>query len=101
MANAYAHGWVAFIGGGFHGSLHNILEPAVYGLPVCFGPKHAKFPEATVFLKNRFSREIQTAEDLIDFINEMKNERQKKRENIEAFIQGEQGAAEKILKYFS
>jgi 3-deoxy-D-manno-octulosonic-acid transferase len=101
LANAYAHGWVAFIGGGFHGSLHNILEPAVYGLPVCFGPKHTKFPEASVFLKNGFSREIQTAEDLVDFINEMKNERQKKRENIESSIQGEQGAAEKILKYFS
>lgn len=50
LANAYSFGTVAFVGGGFSGSLHNILEPAVFGLPVIFGPKHKRFPEAQTFI---------------------------------------------------
>ncbi|MBM3186748.1 MAG: 3-deoxy-D-manno-octulosonic acid transferase, partial [Bacteroidetes bacterium] len=34
LSTAYSFGKVAFVGGGFSGSLHNILEPAVFGLPV-------------------------------------------------------------------
>lgn len=50
LANAYSYGRIAYVGGGFSGSLHNILEPAVFGLPVIFGPKHKRFPEAQAFI---------------------------------------------------
>jgi 3-deoxy-D-manno-octulosonic-acid transferase len=50
LSAAYQYGSVAFVGGGFSGSLHNILEPLAYGLPVMFGPKHEKFPEAQQFI---------------------------------------------------
>lgn len=50
LANAYRYGKLAYVGGGFSGSLHNILEPAVFGLPVIFGPKHKRFPEAQTFI---------------------------------------------------
>jgi 3-deoxy-D-manno-octulosonic-acid transferase len=55
---------LAFVGGGFSGSLHNILEPLAYGLPVLFGPQHQKFPEAQQFLDLGFAREISNANDL-------------------------------------
>lgn len=43
----YYYGDVCFIGGGFRGNgIHNILEAAVYGKPVVFGPEHEKFAEA-------------------------------------------------------
>lgn len=42
----YALGKLAYVGGAFGRGLHNILEPAAFGLPVLFGPKHDKFPEA-------------------------------------------------------
>ena len=100
LANAYAHGDVAFVGGGYHGSLHNILEPAVYGLPICFGPKHSKFPEASQFLKNEFAREIISGEDLVIFINEMRNQRDCVSSKILAFVEQEQGATKRILAYF-
>lgn len=51
LSNAYYFGSIACIGGGFSGNLHNILEPAAFGLPVLFGPKHSKFPEADQFTK--------------------------------------------------
>lgn len=46
LATAYRHAHVAYVGGAFGKGLHNILEAAVYGLPVIFGPRHSKFPEA-------------------------------------------------------
>ena len=36
----YASAHVAFIGGGFGHGVHNVLEAAVFGVPVVFGPRH-------------------------------------------------------------
>lgn len=47
LSSIYKYGTVAYIGGGFGAGIHNILEPAVFGLPVIFGPEHQKFREAT------------------------------------------------------
>jgi 3-deoxy-D-manno-octulosonic-acid transferase len=46
LSSLYQYGSVAIIGGGFGSGIHNILEPACFGLPVIFGPKHHKFAEA-------------------------------------------------------
>jgi 3-deoxy-D-manno-octulosonic-acid transferase len=47
LSRLFAYGDIAFIGGGFYkGGIHNILEPAVFGLPVIFGPVFEKFVEA-------------------------------------------------------
>lgn len=90
LSSAYHYGKVAFIGGGFSGQLHNILEPAVFGLPVFFGPKHSKFPEASIFIEEGFAFHIETTTEFkerlifvsenleilsqksIDFINKQK-----------------------------
>lgn len=47
LSSLYRYGDVAFIGGGFNaGGIHNVLEPAVFGLPVIMGPVYQKFTEA-------------------------------------------------------
>lgn len=40
----YAH--VVYIGGSFRQGIHNVLEPAVFGVPIIFGPKHTNSQEA-------------------------------------------------------
>ena len=41
LADLYAVADAAFVGGGFHNAgLHSVLEPASFGVPVAFGPKH-------------------------------------------------------------
>ena len=64
LANAYQYGKIAYVGGGFSGSLHNILEPAVFGLPVIFGPKHSRFPEAEVFIQAGIGFSVSNIEEL-------------------------------------
>lgn len=46
LSSIYRFAQVAYVGGGFGEGIHNIVEPAVYGLPVIFGPRHEKFREA-------------------------------------------------------
>jgi 3-deoxy-D-manno-octulosonic-acid transferase len=47
LSSIYRYGDIAYVGGGFGKGIHNILEAAVYGIPVLFGPAHHKFKEAT------------------------------------------------------
>ena len=48
LSSVYRYAKFAYVGGGFRGALHNLLEPAVYKIPVFFGrhPRNRKFCEA-------------------------------------------------------
>ncbi len=47
LGKIYSYADAAYVGGGFGtAGLHNILEPAAFGVPVVIGPNHGKFPEA-------------------------------------------------------
>ena len=46
LSSIYRYGTVTYVGGGFGVGIHNTLEPAIYGLPVIFGPNYKKFKEA-------------------------------------------------------
>ncbi|MEA3452540.1 MAG: glycosyltransferase N-terminal domain-containing protein [Bacteroidota bacterium] len=57
LASIYKYGDVAYIGGGFGAGIHNIVEAAVYGMPIVFGTEYSKFKEAKdmIELKSAFS----------------------------------------------
>jgi 3-deoxy-D-manno-octulosonic-acid transferase len=46
LMTLYQYANVAYVGGSFRQGIHNVLEPAVYGIPVVFGPKHTNSQEA-------------------------------------------------------
>ncbi len=46
LSSIYGYGDVAYIGGGFGVGIHNVLEAAVWGMPVIFGPNNKRFHEA-------------------------------------------------------
>jgi len=50
LSSIYSFGEIAFIGGGFNSSVHNVLEAAVYAIPVLFGPNFDKSLEAKELL---------------------------------------------------
>ena len=54
LGDLYALADVAFVGGGFHAAgLHSVLEPAAFGAPVVFGPRHAGSRDAGLLLAAR------------------------------------------------
>ena len=67
----YGYGDLAYVGGAFKGTLHNVLEPAVYGIPVLFGshPSNTKFKEANDLVNLGGAREIKTDKELISEVN--------------------------------
>ncbi len=51
LGDLYALAAVAFVGGGFHGAgLHSVLEPAAFGVPVAYGPRHEGSRDAMLLL---------------------------------------------------
>lgn len=51
LADLYSLGDTAFVGGGFHrAGLHSVLEPAVFGVPIMFGPHWRMSRDAALLL---------------------------------------------------
>jgi len=46
LSSLYKYADMAYIGGGFGVGIHNTLEPAIFGMPIIFGPNYLKFNEA-------------------------------------------------------
>ncbi len=51
LAELYHQAHLAFVGGSFRGSIHNVMEPAVAGLPILFGPTYHNSHEAELLIK--------------------------------------------------
>jgi 3-deoxy-D-manno-octulosonic-acid transferase len=55
LSRLYRYANIAWVGGGFGMGIHNILEPAVYGIPVGFGPNYHRFAEAHTLLAHQWA----------------------------------------------
>lgn len=65
LSALYRYGHLAYIGGAFGSGLHNILEPIAFRLPVIFGPRYDKFPEAVSLLKTGGATSVRHPQGLI------------------------------------
>lgn len=74
LSKLYRYGDFAYIGGGFGAGIHNILEAAVYGLPVAFGPNHSKFKEAGGLLCKGGATCITDSTELYQWLELLKND---------------------------
>lgn len=102
LSSIYRYGNVAYIGGGFRKGIHNILEPAVYGLPVVFGPKYRKFSEAVELIREKGAFSIDSFEGLkniLDKFREDDNALSSASKATRQFVQRNLGATQVILNY--
>ena len=101
LASLYKYGTLAYIGGGFGAGIHNILEPATFGLPVLFGPNHLKFKEAVVLRKRGGAFEIKDYQDLKASFIRLQQEDYfgKASKAARSFIKDNKGATDLIINY--
>lgn len=99
LASAYSYGEIAYVGGGFSGNLHNILEPAVFGLPVLFGPKFKRFPEASQFIHLGIGFSEKTSEEFTSALNEIYKNLLAISEKTSTTVTKNTGASVKILDH--
>ncbi|MDR0231799.1 MAG: 3-deoxy-D-manno-octulosonic acid transferase [Dysgonamonadaceae bacterium] len=100
LSSIYRYGNMAYIGGGFGNGIHNILEAAVYGIPVIFGPNHRKFREAQELIdcEGGFSIEDETAFNAIaDKLTTDKNALEKVSQSAKRYVISNLGATQIIM----
>ena len=100
LSSIYRYGEIAYVGGGFGVGIHNILEAAVYGIPVIFGPKYHKFMEAKQLLEENGAFSIKNYEELSQLLDKMISDTEYLKEvgaNADNYVSKNLGASEKIL----
>ncbi len=100
LSSLYRYGNIAYIGGGFGKGIHNILEPATFGMPVVFGPNYKKFREACELKKQGGAMAVNSFYDLEKTFNEliyMDEVRQKAGNISKQYIKKNMGSAQLIV----
>ncbi len=63
LAELYSIAAAAFVGGGSHHKVHNVLEPAAYGCPLAFGPLYKNSSEACHFVDDHSATVVRSVGD--------------------------------------
>jgi 3-deoxy-D-manno-octulosonic-acid transferase len=105
LTKIYSYADIAYVGGGFgNPGVHNILEPATFGIPIIIGPNYSHFAEAIALVHQEGSVSISNQKELNEaFDNLIFNEdvRHEKGHICSTFVQMNKGATEIILNHIN
>ena len=103
LTKIYSYADIAYVGGGFgNPGVHNILEPATFGLPVVIGPNYSHFAEATALVNMEGCISIQNQTELneaFDLLLQNEDERFEKGHICSTFVQMNKGATQTIINH--
>ena len=102
LVSIYRYGMLAYVGGGFNSGIHSILEPAVFGLPVIFGPDYHKFQEAHDMLSLGAAHCINNFSELEIQIDNYRSSPEKLHAAsaiAHDYVDNNRGASKEIVKY--
>lgn len=103
LTKIYSYADIAYVGGGFgNPGVHNILEPATFGVPIVVGPNYSHFAEATALVNMEGCISIENQNELNDTFNSLiSNEdiRLEKGHICSTFVQMNKGATDVILNH--
>ena len=103
LTKIYSYADIAYVGGGFgNPGVHNILEPATFGVPVMIGPNYSHFAEATALVNIEGCISIQNQTQLneaFDLLLRNEDERLEKGHICSTFVQMNKGATQTIMNH--
>ena len=103
LTKIYSYADIAYVGGGFgNPGVHNILEPATFGVPVVIGPNYSHFAEATALVNMEGCISIQNQIQLneaFDLLLHNEDERLEKGHICSTFVQMNKGATQTIMNH--
>ena len=102
LAKLYQLADIAFVGGSFHGSIHNVMEPAAMAKPVLFGPTIQNSYEASLLLERGAAKIAHTPQQMADVLKEWLNDKEKLTETGhigKQLIEENLGAVEQTLAH--
>ncbi len=101
LSSIYHYGEVAYVGGGFGVGIHNLLEAAVWDVPVIFGPHNQRFQEAQQLKACGGGLEIASAADfqrVMDGFNADAQTAKVAGQQAGSYVKGQAGATMKVLR---
>ncbi len=102
LSHLYQYADIAYIGGGFtKDGIHNVLEAAVFGKPVIWGPNDLKYPEAIGLRNAGGGIQIKDAGSLKTTIYQLLNDTSFYKATGDAalkFVQAHAGASQEIIE---
>ncbi|CAA0141200.1 3-deoxy-D-manno-octulosonic acid transferase [Tenacibaculum maritimum] len=105
LTKIYSYADTAYVGGGLATGLHNILEPATYGIPITFGGiKYKKFQEAIDLLELKGATIVTNKEDFSSTFATLKQNTSLRTDMgkiNKKYIQDNVGATNSIMAYIS
>ena len=103
LTKIYRYADIAYVGGGFGNSgVHNILEPATFGVPIIIGPNYSNFAEATALVKMEGCISISNQEELNETFDKLIQNsaiRHEKGHICSTFVEMNQNATATIMNY--
>lgn len=103
LTSLYHYGDFAYVGGAFGKSLHNILEPATFGMPLFFGNRsYQHVREANDLLKLKGAVTVNDTKDLRYKFLTIWNDEEKQRKVAEIcqdYVRTHTGATKKVVNY--
>ena len=103
LTKIYSYADIAYVGGGFgNPGVHNILEPATFGVPVVIGSNYSHFAEATALVNMEGCISIQNQNQLneaFDLLLQNEDERLEKGHVCSTFVQMNKGATQTIMNH--
>lgn len=103
LSKLYHYAHITYIGGGFgEDGIHNVLEPAVYGKPVIYGPVYEKFAEAVELVNCGAGITISNALELENVLDELWADTallSAKSEAAKKYVYSKAGATQKVTAY--
>ena len=102
LAKLYLMGDVVFVGGSFHGSVHNVMEPAVMAKPILFGPTIHNAHEANVLREEGAAQLVNNASEMASVLGQWLNDpKERVRRGLigKRVIEDNLGAAERTLTH--
>lgn len=102
LSRLYQYATITYVGGGFtKDGIHNILEAAVWGKPVIFGPNYKKYREASELIEAGGGFSVSNSEELKKLAEKLfTNEQylQAISEKAKNYVAVNTGATERILQ---
>jgi 3-deoxy-D-manno-octulosonic-acid transferase len=99
LGDLYALADIAYVGGGFHAAgLHSVIEPAAFGAPVLFGPRHTASRDAALLLERGGGFSVASATEIAMRVLALFAEpaaRSAAGDHARALVQGGLGAADR------
>ncbi|MFH0883467.1 MAG: glycosyltransferase N-terminal domain-containing protein, partial [bacterium] len=101
LAGMYGLGCVAYVGGAFGAGVHSVIEPAVFGIPVMFGPRYLMSHEARDLIDLGAAAQVSWPEQISEvFLDALQNGQssRKRGEMAGMFVRQREGVSRRVAE---